>query len=292
MFFQGEPIFYSGQLILDDIFSWIKDLVVREPAEITTDEGFESLSKNMESINLFAGLYTHPSYDSVRLTAKKTPDVPVFSTTLDRVFKQYNIVEGDFVHIDFSKNETALFAGSFNSEHLKNFIYIQRIGHLIKFSPAKFTEIVIKKIPILCLFGSEDDETLESWVDELRPGYQSHMVAVKLENRYDNDQSMLWDVCGVQEGQRQVCILDFENGLTKYLFNSRLSKKAVDKFIEKYLSGKLKPYIKVEEIKDNFSNNVLVRRIPPDLTLESQQQDFLRPNEQRPRDLQARVLLY
>lgn len=171
LFVNGDPIFYNNDLTYEAVFDWMNDALIREPAEISTDEGFDSLSENLETIHVFAGEYTHPNYHHVRVAAKKLGDVPVFTTTLDHVYKQYNIVEGDFITISFKKNETILYSGDFNSEALKNFVYISQMGHLIKFDQSKLAELFRKKLPILCLFGEKDDHTLEKWVDGLRHGY-------------------------------------------------------------------------------------------------------------------------
>lgn len=70
---------------------------------------------------------------------------------------------------------------------------------------------------------------------------------------------MIWDICQVKEGERQICILELEYGLTKYLFKKKLTEKSVDKFLERYLAGKLRAFVKVEELKNNFEGDVMVR---------------------------------
>jgi hypothetical protein len=83
---------------------------------------------------LFAGLYTHVNFPQVRVAAKKLGDVPVFTTTLDQVWKKYNIAEGDFISINFKEAQTLLYAGTFSSEAIKNFVYVSQYGHLLKFN--------------------------------------------------------------------------------------------------------------------------------------------------------------
>lgn len=81
---------------------------------------------------------------------------------------------------------------------------------------------------------------------------------MKFNNRYDSEQSMFWDLCQVQDGQRNVCIIELEYGLSKYLFHKRLTKANIDNFLEKYLAGKLRPFVKVEELQDNFDGEIMV----------------------------------
>jgi thioredoxin-like negative regulator of GroEL len=46
LFVNGDPIFYSGEMTYEAVFEWVYTSSTREPAEITTDEGFEQLSQN------------------------------------------------------------------------------------------------------------------------------------------------------------------------------------------------------------------------------------------------------
>ena len=157
LFINGDPIFYNNEMTYEAVFDWMNDTLNRETAEITTDEGFDSLKENMENIHVFAGDMPHVNFHHVRVAAKKLGDVPVFTTTLDHVWKQYNLVEGDFASINFKKDEATLYNGDFNSEAIKNFVYISQIGHIVKFDAAKLSEIFRKKLPILCIFSENSD---------------------------------------------------------------------------------------------------------------------------------------
>jgi hypothetical protein len=65
----------------------------------------------------------------------------------------------------------------------------------------------------------------------------------------------------VKKGYKQACILETEYGVIKYIMETAVTKKSLDKFLERYLGGTLSPSVKMEEINNNFDGDVMVSLI-------------------------------
>lgn len=173
---------------------------------------------------------------------------------------KYELVDDEFYTISATRNETVVYHGdNFLSDNLMKFVYISRFGHIIKFEQQKMAEVFRHKIPILALFDNPEGEELELWVDSLRFGFQSHMIAMKFENFNNPDENIFWNFCGIKDGERGVCIIENEDQLKKYLFTKEITIENLNQFVEKFLAGILKPYLKSEDIEVRFHEEVIVR---------------------------------
>jgi hypothetical protein len=217
-------------------------------------------------------------------------NLPIFWSTLPSLAKEYGLEKNQFYTISFLRNETTVYHGKFEAHPISKFVQISQHGHLIKFNGAKFAEILREKIPILCLFSDREDRRLEHWVDDLRFGYQSHMIAMKLEDRTNPEEEMIWQFCEVTEQDRGVCVIEAGQNLIKYLFKKRLNQANLNKFIERYLAGKLKPSVKIESIGQQFTGEIMVNKFIRRF-LEFEQSDFRGVVEPRHRSVQVGLLL-
>lgn len=259
LLFEGEPLFYDQDFKLDLLSNWVVETVERQPVEIKTEEALKSIEDNLGTFHIYIARdrMVSADYREVLILAKKLGDIPIFFTNIEAVVEKYSVGKGKFYTI--KKSETILYNGEhFMSEYLEKFVRITRIAHLIKFDQRQLSNIFRYKIPIIGLFSDGGDQQMEQWVDSLRSGYESHMIAIKFENSEKENEKMFWEFCGIE--RMGVCIIEPDQHLRKYIFEGRLERESLSKFISQYLDGNLKPHIKNEEIASKKSGQILVRR--------------------------------
>ena len=91
----------------------------------------------------------------------------------------------------------------------------------------------------------------------------SNFVVMHIEKINDQGSSFFKGYCQLRSEDflefPSICIVHSQTELSRYKLKSKYSKKSLQNFIVKYLKGKLKPLLQVQEITDRFEGGIEVR---------------------------------
>lgn len=250
---------YKGGRKADDIIGIMKRQALPAVAELEKDKVNEfSASDKVVLIGVF-GNTDSPEAKAFSAVANKMRDSLSFGITKDKSsLSEYKVSDPGVIMFKKFDEKFNVFSGSVTEDALKTFIAKYSMPNMDDIGPDNFEAYVNKKLPILYLFVSTDQERKSAGAEveplaEVYKGkisfayldaskYGSHAASVNLKEE--------WPALGMADMVKN----------TKYPFDQskKIEKSAVKAWLDNYLAGTLEPSYKSQPIPESNDDPVKV----------------------------------
>ncbi|KAG1468883.1 hypothetical protein G6F56_003580 [Rhizopus delemar] len=277
VFRKGDPTDYKGARKADGIVSYMQKQALPSVSELTT-ANFEEFKKS-DRVAVIAYATDEASQKAYREIAEKNRDSFIFGLVSDAELAKSHKVEGPavVVYTQFDGEQSFTKPGAIVAEEVEEFIKVNSVPLLDEIDASNFQTYAESGLPLAYLFH-DNAESRDAIVKAAKPLAQKykgkisfvHIDATKYGGHADN--------VGLKSEFPAFSIQHLDTG-AKFPLNQELTVDYanLERFVEDYVSGKLKPHQKSAEApaENNGPVKVVVGSQFKDIVLDKSKDVFI-----------------
>lgn len=280
---RGTPITFHGPPFKKNILKWLKRKLDSKPLKLKEEHLIPQLKDNTRLI-FIGSPENYELFDEVEILTKIIKKPVYFTSDQNFIPKSLNI-EGSlvqnntFIKLDLKSKEIKEFKGrAFKAGFLDTFLTSVDLAMPELFSQPIVSSLLNKSsldwadIPLLLIISNEQAQPspsslLQSLPVGLRAQVSSSLAVFSLTDAYSPEMALFYRYCerdprgGPQGFNMGFCIVESRPRPLRYVGRGREEEQAskdLQGFLESYLEGSLKPFLKEEQIYQEYEGNVKV----------------------------------
>ena len=248
-----NSVIYDGERRAEEIEKWLKEQTKPDFKKIKTKK---ELDKAKEDNKVFIAYFGNDEkvINELILADRSMDDIPIYLIDSDELIKEnVNLEKNERLAI-FKKfdEKKSIFNGELTSKNIINFVNVYAYPKVIEFNEDTSYLIFLKRHPSLVIFDSKEDERYKEklkLLNELWPKVNEKLKLFVCDIK-DAMSITLTKYCFITPRNiPKVFIVHAksENPI-KYEMKDEINKDNILKFIDNWSKGKIKPFIRSEEI--------------------------------------------
>ena len=258
-----ERIVYEGERKAEEIEKWMIEKTKPTFKKISSKRELEKHKKYDKVFLVYFG-NDEKAINEIILAERKIDDIPIYTTDSDELIKENVKPEKNetmviFKHFDEKKN---IFKDKLTAKNIIKFVNLYSNPKVIEFSKETSHIIFTKRNPALVIFSDKKERHYEDSLNLLNYMWPRIKSKIKLFvcDIKDPTAAKLAEYCSITEKNiPKVFIVHAEDeNPTKYEMTGGINEENIMKFIGKWSKGKLKPFIRSEEIPKNNTGDLFI----------------------------------
>ena len=256
-----DHIVYNGERKAQEIEKWLNENTKPTFKKITSKKELEESKKNIRSFLIYFG-NDEKVINELIVAERKIDDIPIFTCDSENLRKEnVNIEKNEtlviFKIFDDKKN---VFQDNITANNIIKFVDLYSYPKVIEFSKDTSHIIFSKRTPALIIFSLKTEKYYEEHLKLLNDIWPELGGKIKLfvANVKNPITRSLAEYCDIKNIPK-VYIMSVENEYpSKYLLSGDINKDNILSFIDKWEKGKLKPYLRSEELPKNNNGDLFI----------------------------------
>ena len=263
-FSNGNPIEYKGGRTETDIVNWVKRKASPPMKAIKNIDEFEDEIRENDVVVVFWGEKTHSAFELIQKIARGTDDAVFLFTSDTEIREKYQYEPESFITIYKRFDEGRVdYTDELDEETLRTFIYTHQNPIVFEFNDEVSNKIFGQsKLAGFILFIKEGDQASEEATEVLERLATEHRgkALFATANSANTQNNRLFEFFGVNADRNTpaVRIAKMVEGGNppKYKFEGEITYENLVQFLNDFLDGELKTYLKSEPIPTEQPNAV------------------------------------
>jgi len=264
LFDQGEDTHrnFTGKWTADSILQWLRTETEKAIAVIDDGEEIEDFVKGTDNVGLYLGSYKSEAYSAFLSLSTVFSDI-VFIRSENEDLKPDEDVGNDiFVLYRSFNTEASKFRGKFEFNALKNFTIKHKYQSVMALDSTAFNRIfTMKETAAILIRNHTGEEHLEAHkqFQVLGPSLRDK-IALAI-GTYQNSRGVANHFGLTQADLPAVIILDYDNKMTKYKLDRKITTKNTKIFLQNFFLDNLMPHYKsapIPEPDEAYEGNVKI----------------------------------
>nr|AMM62655.1 conotoxin-specific protein disulfide isomerase (cspdi) [Conus textile] len=255
-FISGEPMEYTGGRQTSDIINWLKKKTGPPAKEVKTCEEAKTFIDSDEVIVMgFFKDQEGKGAAAFKKIAAEIDDVAFGITSEDNVFKEHKMKkDGVVLFKKFDEGRNG-FSGDFEEAAMSKFIkdnYLPLINEFTQDAAQKLFTGDVKSYLMLFVKKEGAKDILDTF-KAAAGEFKGKVLFIYLDTAIEEHERVM-EVFGLKAADTPaMCLIQLDEDLVKYKPESdSLDKSTMTKFVQDFLDGKLKPYLKSQEVPEDW----------------------------------------
>ena len=256
-----ENVVYNGERKAEEIEKWLNENTKPTFQKITSKNELEENKKNLRAFLIYFG-NDEKVINELILAERKIDDIPIFTCDSEDIIKE---------NVNTEKNEAIVIFKTFDdkknvlkdkitSNNIIKFVDLYSYPKVIRFSKDTSHIIFSKRSPSLVLFTSKTETNYEEHLKILDNIWEEVGTKIKLFicDIKDPIIAALAQYCDIKNIPKiYIMSVEGENPI-KFVLSDIINKQNILSFIENWEKGKLKPFIRSEDIPKNNDGDLFI----------------------------------
>ena len=245
-----------------DLIKETTKVLTNKPQLIGSREEFLQLNSTNKFLHVFNGNESSIRWVEIELASKMT-STPIHFIRSPELAKELEIKKrGSFSTIETSKNLTVPLEQEVSFDSIHYFLQTSVSPIPVDFNAEEVRKATNAGLVALFVKGSSVEETarLVRLLRDVDISVKNHFIVYELTDENDKEQKAMIDFCTKEDNKEDYvfCIVYSHQGkLTRFILDEHaVGYKHINKFISRYIDGKLLPYYLSETIKKRFVGEV------------------------------------
>lgn len=260
---KNERIAYEGERKAEEIEKWMIEKTKPKIKKITSKRELEKHKKYDKIFLVYFGNDEKDIHEII-LAERKTDNIPIYTVDSEELIKENVKPEKNetiviFKNFDDKKN---VFTNKITAKNIIKFINLYINPKVIEFSKETSHIIFTKRNPALVIFSDKKERHYGDSLNLLNYMWPRIKSKIKLFvcDIKDPISAKLAQYCSITEKNiPKVFIVHAENeNPTKYEMTGGINEENIMKLIGKWSKGKLKPFIRSEEVPKNNTGDLFI----------------------------------
>ena len=263
LFKKKELIIYDGEIISEEIEKWMIENTKPIFKKITSKRELERNKKYTRVFLIYFG-NDEKVINELILAERKIDDIPIFTCDSEDLIKE---------NVDIQKNETIvifktfddkknIFKDSITAKNIIKFVDLYSYPRAIEFSKDTAHIILEKRNPALIIFSTKSERHYGDSLNLFNYMWPRVKSKIKLFvcDIMDPSAAKLVQYCNITlKTIPKVYIVHAENeNPSKFVMSGGINEENIMIFLNKWRKGKLKPYIRSEEVPKNNNGDLFI----------------------------------
>lgn len=253
----GEYSEFNGGRTAEEIVMWMKKKTGPVVTSLKTLEELEQIANENEAVVVFFGCEYQPEFATYKKVAEQTEQLFFVNIAISEAITKYEVQNGDIVLLTKFDEKKYVYSGNKEEKDIKEFIDTFSVPLVSNFSEKVAEYVFGKNKPLLLFLRSKENPEhmkLEETFRSLAPKFKGKLH-FSLSDITEEIEKRLAEYYGITEDDfPQIRITDVKSDedVLNYILpkNKEINETNLVEFINDYLHGVLKPFIKSEEIPE------------------------------------------
>jgi protein disulfide-isomerase A1 len=242
---------YDGGRTAEEIVQWVKKKLLPPSTELKSIEEIEKIKNDNVVTVIYFGDINSDHFKTFMKVANKYEDVIFGHTINPEFFEKYELKSSGgiilFKKFDEGKN---VFDQILLEDYLTDFINTYSVPLITKFDDRAADAIFGREKAAIFYIRSESKPKQDEVFTKLAKDYRGKIIFVATDHTSEIEEKLM-EYYGLKEADLpHVRITDVkgDSDIFNYVLSGEITEESVSKFIQDFLDGNLKPYIKSEPV--------------------------------------------
>lgn len=242
---------YEGGRTAEEIVQWVKKKLLPSSTELKSIEEIEKMKNENVVTVIYFGDISHSNFKTFLKVANKYDDIIFGHVSNPEFSEKYELKRGEGI-IMFKKfdEEKNIYDKIILEDYLVDFINTYSVPLVTKFDDRAADAIFGREKPAIFYLRSESKPNQDEIFTKLSKEFRGKLIFVVTGHLSEIEQKLLEYYGLKEEDLPNIRITDVkgDNEVFNYVFSESITEENVNKFIQNFLAGTLKPYVKSEPI--------------------------------------------